>query len=294
MRVMLTGASGFIGKNLRESFLGDKYEIVSPTHTQLELSDEDAVRDFIVKGRFDAIIHAAAKPGHRAAKDREGILLANSRMFFNIARNSDYFGKLIITGSGAIYDMRHYEPRMDEGHFDKHVPLDEHGLSKYIIQKYIERMGTTFVDLRIFGIYGKYEEYSIRFISNMICKAIFDLPLTMKRNRRFSYLYVDDLAPVVDYFITHETLYEAYNVVPDDIHELRQIAELVLNVSGKQLPISSAESGYGLDYTGDNTRLRAEVPSLVFTALQDGIERLYSWYQSNQSLIDKSKLLVDR
>jgi GDP-L-fucose synthase len=181
-KILLTGGTGFIGRNLLESSLAEKYELCAPKRLELDLSDEDAVRDYFRKNEFDVVIHSAVKPAHRAAKDKSDIFLANARMFFTIVRNRGSFGKLIHLGSGAAYDMRHYSPKMKESEFDSHVPVDELGMYKYIVGKYSET-GPGLLDLRIFGIFGKYEDYSIRFISNMICKALLELPLTMKRDR---------------------------------------------------------------------------------------------------------------
>ena len=54
------------------------------------------------------------------------------------------------------------------------------------------------MELRLFGVFGRHEDYAIRFISNAICKTLFDLPITLRQNRTFSYLYVDDLGPIVE------------------------------------------------------------------------------------------------
>ena len=139
---------------------------------------------------------------------------------------------MIFIGSGAVYDMRAYQPKMDEGYFDTSVPADEHGFSKYLIAKYIAEMDNG-VELRVFGIFGKYEDYAIRFISNAICKTLFDLPITIRQNRRFDYLYIDDLMPVIDHFIGAKGRYSAYNVTPDDSIDLYAIAEKVKAKSGK-------------------------------------------------------------
>ena len=105
------------------------------------------------------------------------------------------------------------------------------------------------VELRIFSIFGKYEDYAIRFISNMICKAVFDLPLTMKQNRNYGFLYVDDLMPILDYFILHDCNYTSYNVTPDSGIELYQAAEKMRALSGKDLPIIVGQPGTGLGIT---------------------------------------------
>ncbi|MBN1532971.1 MAG: NAD(P)-dependent oxidoreductase [Spirochaetes bacterium] len=293
MKIFLTGGSGFIGRNILESPLAGKHSILAPSHSELELLDEDAVRGYLERHSVDVVLHGAVRPGHRNAKDPSRQLEFNTRMFFNIVRNSHLFKKMIVLGSGLVYDQRHYRPRMMEGYFDAHVPSDEGGLSKYVINKYIER-SENIVDLRIFGIFGRYEDYSIRFISNMICKAILDLPLTMHQNRRFDYISIGDLVPVLGHFIENDFGHSCYNVTPDTSVELKSLAELVLDISGKDMPLMIARPGMGVEYSGDNSRLRGEVTGLSFTPLRKSIEALYGWYFEQRDRIDRESLLVDK
>jgi UDP-glucose 4-epimerase len=293
MNVLLTGGSGFIGKNIIESYLSKKYNIIAPRHSELNLLNEDDVQSFFLNNSIDVVIHSAAKPGHRNSKDTFHILDFNSRMFFNLVRNSQYFKKLINLGSGAVYDMRFYKPKMKEDYFDTHVPIDEHGYCKYICSKYIEKVDNI-IDLRIFGIFGKYEDFAIRFISNMICKSIFDLPLTMKQNKKFDYIYIDDLMPVLEYFILNNSKYSCYNVTPDKSIELFELAKKILNISGKILPIIISKEDMGLEYSGDNKRIKNQISNFSLTNIDISIEKLYIWYLNNKSLIDKNLLLIDK
>jgi GDP-L-fucose synthase len=293
MKILLTGGSGFIGRNILESWLVSRYTVFAPTHSELELMDEFAVKDYIKKNKIDVIIHTAAKPGHRNAPDPKGIFYTNTRIFFNLAVNADLFDKMIITGSGAIYDMRFYTPRMKEEYFGSHIPLDEHGFSKYVTGKYIEK-SDRIIDLRIFGIFGKYEDYSIRFISNMICKALYGLPLTMKQDRFFDYLYVEDLFPVLDHFIKNKANFREYNVTPDKTLKLSEIADIVRKISGRDdLPVIASSKGLGPEYSGDNSRLKKEMTLINFSPIEDSIKKLYNWYGENIDNIDKNLLLID-
>ena len=300
MNILITGAEGFIGRNVCESFISQKYNLYTPSMTELDLQDENRVqdekkvRDYIVFNKIDVVIHAAAKPGHRNAPDPAGIFFYNTRMFFSIARNIDYIEKLIIIGSGAVYDQRCYKDRMTEDYADYNLPIDEHGLCKYVINKSLSGFHNKVIDLRVFGIFGKYEDYAIRFISNMCCKALFDMNLTMNQNRIFSYLYVDDLMPVLDYFIENKSLYNCYNVVPDDTYGLYTLAQKVLEVSGKRLDIIVNKEGTGSSYTGDNSRIRSEINRLNFTEIDKSIQSLYKWYHDNKSMLNRDLLVTDK
>lgn len=292
MNILVTGGSGFIGRNIIENLPGS-HTILAPSSRELDLSNERSVGDFFAAKSIEIVIHCAVKPGHRNAKDPSSQLYANTRMFFNLVRNVDHFGKLIFLGSGAVYDIRGPVSKVSEDYFDTHVPADEHGFSKYIIAKHAEKCDNI-VKLRLFGVFGRYEDYAIRFISNAICKAIYGLPITLRQNRLFDYLYVDDLMPVIDYFINNKGSHTAYNVTPNAAVELLEIAKLVRVRSGKDIPIIVEQSGMGPEYSGSNARLRAEIPSLALTPIVAAIDRLYSWYEANLHLVDRDQLLVDR
>lgn len=295
MNVLLTGGSGFIGRNILESFLAEKHRILAPRHAELELVDDDTVKDFLKSNKIDVVIHAAIKPGHRNAKDPTNLFYANSRMFFNVVRNRNYYERLIVLSSGSIYDMMRQDlDKVTEDYFDKVVPVDEHGFFRYVSAKYMECMDNA-VELRIFSIFGKYEDYAIRFISNAICKAIFDLPITIKQNRRFGFFYIDDLMPVLDHFIQCERYnHSAYNVTPDNSVELYEAAETVRRISGKDLPILVGKPGMAFAYSGSNRRLRDEMPDLKLTDLDEAIEKLYCWYSDNKQTINRDLLLFDK
>ena len=292
MNILLTGASGFIGRNIYK-YLENKYSIWTPTHLELNLLDENQVSDYFAEHLFDVVIHAAVKPSHRNAIDRTNLFYSNTRMYFNLARQAKNYGKMIVLSSGAVYDTRNNLHKVCEDSYKNNLPPDEHGFCKYICARDIEHMDNV-VELRLFGVFGRYEDYTIRFISNAICKTLFDLPITIKQNRCFDYLYIDDLMPVLNYFIGHKVKHKAYNITPDKEIELYQLAEIVKEISGKDLPIIVHKQGMGLEYSGDNRLLREEIKGISFTPIRKAIELLYSWYANNIYLINKDHLLYDK
>lgn len=293
MKVLVTGGSGFIGRNLIDYF-SQRYQIIAPAHSELELMDETAVRDYFKQNPVDVVIHGAVKPGHRNAKDPTNLLYSNTRMFFNIVRCSRFYGKLIFLSSGAVYNMRNYKPKMREDYYGKYVPADEHGFSKYICARHIEKMENAF-ELRLFGVFGKYEDYSIRFISNAICKTLFDMPITIKQNRYFDYLFIDDLMPVIDYFMHNQGKYKAYNVTPDQAVDLYSIAEKVRDISGSSnLSILVGKPGLGTEYSGDNSRLKSEYSQFKINSLDNAIRDLYFHYRKNIDSLRQELLINDK
>lgn len=296
MRILLTGGTGFIGRNLGEHLSRD-HEVLAPTHSELDLSNDRAVDAWFRAHEVDAVVHGAVRPGHRAVQDPSRQLWSNLRMFFNIERNRDRFGRLVFLSSGAVYDSRESLVRVAENRLGASVPEDEHGLSKYAIARFLEASGShsrpPIVELRLFGVFGRYEDYGIRFISNAICRALCDLPITLRQDRRFSYLFIDDLMPVVDWALAGQPEHVAYNVNPDWTDSLRALGMLVSARSGNGVPILVGDHGYGKEYTADNSRLRRELPHMTFTPPDVAVDRLFSWYSDRLSEIDRKRLEID-
>ncbi len=293
MKIFLTGGSGFIGRNIIED-LSKQFTILAPTHKELDLLDEDAVRTFIKVNSIDVIIHAAIKPAHRNAPDHSDILYNNTRMYFNLVRNSEYFDKMLYLGSGLCYDILHYMPKMKEEYFDQHVPKDNAGFAKYICSKHCENSQKV-IDLRVFGVFGEYEDYAIRFISNAICKTLFDLPITLKQDRKFDYINIHDLVRIIKLFLLNDTKDKSYNITPDNSVSLLEIAEMVRDISGKHdLPILVLNEGMGIEYSGDNDKFRKAFCDFKFVTMKQSITELYVFYANNKHSLNREALLFDK
>ncbi len=291
--LFITGGSGFIGRNLKEQLTG-KYNVFAPSHGELDLLYEERVYNYLKTHRFDVVIHTATWNATRTSKkDLTKVLEHNCRMFFNLARCSEYYGKMIYYGSGAEYGGQHWIPKIREDYFDTHVPKDAYGFSKYIMAKYAEHSRNIY-DIRLFGVFGKYEDWEIRFISNACCKAAWDLPITIKQNVFFDYLYVDDLVKITEWFIENDPEDRFYNVCTGRVFDLRTLADKVLAASGKNLDVVVAREGVGREYGGDNSRLLSEMGGYSFRDMDACIREIYEWYLANKGIIHREKLLVDK
>jgi UDP-glucose 4-epimerase len=291
VKVLVTGAGGFLGRNLAES-LGQHYQVSAPARAELDLRDELAVRDYLDHHRFDAVVHAATVRANRRIGAPPGLMQENCRMFFNLARNPGLFGKLLFLSSGAVYDRRGPVARVAESCFDCRVPTDPYGFSKYLCAHHIAQSANLF-DLRLFGVFGPYEDWEIRFLSNACCRAVWDFPVTLKQNARFDYLDVADLAKVARWFIEGEPRHRAYNVCTGRAVDLSALARKVVHASGKRLEVVVRNPGLGAEYSGDNRRLLEELPGFQFRALDDSIHALYRWYEERKQTIDPQRLHFD-
>lgn len=286
LKIFITGGSGFIGRNLNEQ-LGGSYEIFSPTSRELDLLDSNRIENYLKSHKFDVVIHAGTWNAVRiSTKDRTKVFRNNLLMFFNLARCSNFFGKMLYYGSGAEYHRHKLPPKVSEDFFSTIVPEDDYGLSKYIMAKHAQQADNIY-DLVIFGVYGKYEDPRIRFISNACCRTIFDLPITIKQNVFFDYLYIDDLVNTTKWFIENDFHEKRINVSTGKSIDLFSLAEIVLKVSGKNLDIEVENKGLGIEYSGNNAKLINIMLKDKFTDYVDAITELYNWYS-----LEKNKEII--
>lgn len=293
MKILITGASGFVGRNMKEYLEKNNrgYEIHAPSSKELDCLDECAVTEYLRQQRFDYILHFAVYgDGIDKTKDGTRILDYNLRIFFNFAKNARYYGKMYYTGSGAEYDKRYTISKVTEKEIGKSIPIDQYGLMKYTINQIIEKSDNIY-NMRLFGIFGKYEYYPVKFISLACCKAIKGLPLAMRQNVYFDYLWIDDFCRMLEYFLHHEPKFHTYNMVSGQKISLQEICEAVLVVSGKDSPVYICKEGLANEYTASNARFLSECTGFEYTPIEKAIEELYQWYVQNQAMIDMYKLL---
>lgn len=291
MRILLTGGSGFIGRNVAEQ-LTPSYEVFAPSSAELNLLKEQEVREYLRRRRFDVVVHSATTRTNRRLGTPADLVDHNCRMFFNLARNQESFGKMIHFGSGAEYDRARMTPFVTEDDFDTYVPLDATGFSKYVIAKYIER-SDRIVDLRLFGVFGPYEDYTVRFLSNACCRALKGLPIVIRQDVVFDYLYVKDLSELTRWFIEHDCRHRIYNACTARRTTLTSLARMVAEVSERGPQIFVQRSGMGGEYTADNSRLQAEMGQYEFYDIRRAIAELYAWYRLQESDISVDVLRFD-
>lgn len=284
-KILITGAgpNGFVGRNLAEAFIARGYSVFAPNSKELDLLDTESVATYIENHRIEYLIHSAVH--NPRTRGLSGEIDNDLRMFFNLERMAGRLNKMIYFGSGAEFDKRFPIDMAKESDIGKRIPIDPYGIAKYAMNA-IARNSRNVYNLRLFGIFGKYEYWQSKFISNLCCKAVYGLPLTVRQNCLFDFFYINDLPDVVENFIRNDSAQRDYNVCQGTPHDLVSIANVVRAVSGKKLEIVVFNEGFNLPYTGDNTLLRSEFPGLSLSDLTSSINDLYEYYQKNRNLID--------
>lgn len=280
MKILITGGNGFIARNLAEE-LSD-YDLVISTRKDTDLYDSKATKKLLMKTRPYAVIHTAncdAEPEF-SKWDVTDVLDQNLRMFFNLVKNDNLYSRLIYYGSGAEYSRTFWSRNMSEDQIGTCIPLDPYGFSKYVMNTYARKTNNIY-NLRLFSVYGEYEDWRYRTTSNAIVKAQHGMPVTVKSARNADYLYVKDLCKITRRFIEPiRPKFQDYNVCSGSMYTPIEIGEKVLKLYGRATEkVSVIDDWPKREYSGDNSRLLAEFGCALptFTSISQGAKNTKDW-----------------
>lgn len=68
--ILITGASGKLGRALVESTLLKKYTLLTPPHSELDITNKEAVEAYCTKNTFDIVIHLAALANVKLSEEK--------------------------------------------------------------------------------------------------------------------------------------------------------------------------------------------------------------------------------
>src|SRR5208337_3469409 len=121
-------------------------------------------------------------------------------------------------------------------------------------------------------------------------RALKGLPIVLRQDIVFDYLYVKDLVKITMWFIENNAHHKAYNVCsgrPVALSELaRVIARVSAQVSGRNPnpDVSVMNEGMGSEYSADNSRMLTEMVGYQFWDVEDAVRDLYAWYERNERI----------
>jgi GDP-L-fucose synthase len=193
MKVCILGASGFIGGVLTKQ-LAANYQIVTPSSTDLDLTNSGLVYTYFENNPVDAVINCAASTNFNEDRFDVYEFQKNISIGSNLLLIQRMIGRLINFGSGAEFDRKRNIFLASEEELWARMPSDHYGLSKNITSRMVNGINHWY-NLRLFGVFGP-SEHPNRLLKKILKGDQFDV-----MDRLFDYFYVEDIVPVVRYFL---------------------------------------------------------------------------------------------
>ena len=277
-RILITGGSGLVGRNIIEHQFSGSYELLVPSSNELNLLNSSDVIRYLSKNKPDVIIHSAGKVGGIQANIRAPVhfLVDNFDMGRNLILAAQQLNikQLINLGSSCMYPKDAQNPLKEEMVLTGELePTNEaYAIAKIAVARlcaYVSQENPEFEYKTLIpcNLYGRFDKFDPKH-SHMLPAIIHKLHLAKLNkqsiveiwgdgNARREFMYAADLADCVWRAITNfDTLPTIMNVgVGSDLtvnEYYREAADVV---------------GYTGDYFHDVSRPTGMKQKLVSTEL---------------------------
>ncbi len=276
-KVLLTGNSGFIGSNilpiLQET---GEYEIYTPKRHDLDLKDSKCVEEYLIKNRFDTVLHLANPNPVRNTSDSLALLGEDSlRIFMNLYSCSKYYKKMIYTGSGAEFDKSLDMDSVAEEECHRSIPKDSYGFAKYVMNC-LALKSENIYNFRVFGCYGP-GDAATKFITHCIRSVLLNKDITIRKDCKFDYIHVFDLSRFLNWGITSDLKFHDYNACSGSAVLLSEIAAIVKRLMNSRVEIKLISDELNRNYTASNKRISSESGITLDYPLETGIQKQIEW-----------------
>jgi len=244
LKVLVTGAGGFIGSHLiRSLLLESSYFIYALVREKpSSFSENDRLKfiycdlssaDFAdsLPDNIDIVLHLAQSTNYRKFPEKSNDIFAiNIQSTYKLLEWSRTSGvkRFLFASSGNVYRASNMPLSED----DICEPSEFYGKTKYIGELLVSSYSAFYEIsiLRIFGVYGPGQSGMI--VSNIIERVInrHDVTLAANIGLQFTPIYVDDCVTLIRLVIGHPDLKPIYNLSGNEQLDLRELAEKVGNL----------------------------------------------------------------
>lgn len=313
IRVLVCGATGFIGRNMAEALAADdRFEVIGTHFTRppyanpairfvrADLTDKAQV-DTLLPGIDIVIQAAAATSGINDVVNRPYIHIAdNAVMNANLMRGCfDHHVRHFVFFSCSIMYPSSDTP-VGEDDFDAGRPLEPRYFGAGWTKIYNEKMcefyagqgRTRYTVIRHSNIYGPWDKYDLA--RSHVFGATVTKVLTNTDGRLIIWgsgeeardlLHVDDLVEFVQLALAkQDAAFRLYNAGLGEMVSVRHLAEMIIAASGRRLSIEHdlTKPTIKTSLCLDCSKAARELGWRPQIALADGIARTLDWYRQNR------------
>jgi len=306
MRVLITGAAGFLGSHLTDRFLSDGHSVVgldnfitgNPDniahligHERFEFVRHNISTYTYVAGKLDGVLHFASPASpvdyleHPIATLKVGALGTHNALGLAKAKGARFF----LASTSEVYGdpQVHPQPESYWGHVNPVGPRGCYDEAKRFAEAmtmaYHRYHGIDTRIVRIFNTYGpRMRPRDGRVVSNFIVQALTGEPLTIygEGNQTRSFCYVsDEVEGLYRLFMNGDS--DPTNIGNPNEFTVRQLAELVVELTGTRSQIVSRPlpTDDPKVRQPDITRARTMLGWEPQVALRDGVLRTIDYFR---------------
>ena len=268
-KLLITGSSGFIGRYLIQNPKLKYFDVLTPSHKELNLMNPKNIKEYIEKNKPVYLIHLAwiTTPGeYKTSLENIKWVNASDNLFNEFYKVCGL--KTIGVGTGFEYEQK-------SGYFIEDVtptiPDTLYGTCKLHTNEILKQHYQPYSWVRPFNVYG-YGEPKSKIVTDIITSLIHSKTTIINNPDAIAdFIYVKDVANIL-----MELLYNNHrtelNISSGEATTMREIAEYIGIVLNKENLIEY-KTGSPSMYVGNNSKLKRMGLSLSYS-LENGIDEM--------------------
>jgi len=322
MKILVTGAAGFIGSNLSEKLLIRGDEVIGLDNfndyydprkkranekrlnaysnfkmIEADIRDRQQMLELFSLEKFEAVAHLAAMAGVRNAVAHPSLYvevdLNGTQSLLDAARNVGDIGNFVFASTSTVYGAA-LPPFVETDPCAR--PLQPYAAAKRAAEilgyTYHYLFGLNFTVLRFFTVYGPNgrPDMMVYLIAESIAKGI-EIPLYEGGKMYRDWTFVEDITDGIVAAIDRPLGYEIINLgrgeltlLKDFVGMLEELAGAKANLKSMPKPVADIESAYA-----DISKARELLGYDPKVSVHEGTKRFWNWYQDNAIRFSHSK-----
>lgn len=202
--------------------------------------------------------------------------------------------RLVYSSSASVYGDAVEEPMTEDHPFNN---TNFYGATKIageaMARAFHHRYGLPYVGLRYMNVYGPRQDYQGAYIA-VIMKMLDRLdrgeaPVVYgDGSQAYDFVYVEDCARANVCAMRADTVDRFYNVGTGERTSIKELAELLLNLTGSNLELRYEPGGqtFVKNRIGDPTRAREEIGFSAQVPLREGLAGLIEWRKRHKAEVE--------
>jgi dTDP-glucose 4,6-dehydratase len=315
MRMLVTGAAGFIGSNFVHYWLerhpddrvvaldlltyaGNRANLDGTEErvpfVQADIADLDIVENVLREHEIDVVVNFAAESHNSLAVVDPGLFartnVLGTQLLLEAARKTELerfhhistcevYGDLALDSTDAFTEESPYRPR---------TPYNaSKAASDHYVRAYHETYGLATTITNCSNNYGPFQ-FPEKVIPLFVTNALDDRPLPMyasTQNRR-EWLHVRDHCRAIELALEQGAPGETYNVGSGVEASIEEIADRVLELTEKPDSLKTIvpdRPGHDRRYLLDSSKIRRELGWEPEIGFDEGLRETVAWYASNRA-----------
>ena len=315
MKILITGAAGFIGFNfckylLSKTEVHDVFGIDNMNnyydtnlkkmrlkilkkykkfkYYKIDINEQIKLEKIFKSHKFDFVLNLAAQAGVRYSIDHPRKYIdSNILGFYNIIENSKKYNvkRLFYASSSSVYGENNSFPLKESENIN---PKNIYGLSKkvneeisQIFNRYYKLKCTGLRFFTVFGEWGRPDMMMMKYINAHFKKRSFQLNNFGKHTRDFTYIL--DACKIISRLIFSKKYFknEIFNICSNNPQNLTEIIKKINSLTQKKPKIfkRKLQQADVVKTHGDNKKIKSFIGKQEFTSIDIGLKITVNWFK---------------